>query len=543
MKNTIAMPRIRIRATKWLSKEDFYQLTRIARYLGRFENYSVFEVDPDRINRSGLGLNDVLAIINSIDGINEEDREALKQLIAEATRVDVYFGEDGWIRVKSKVYLKDILSEHGIRLPYDRSERAYKAPPYMYRRIIEALRRRGLPVNDEIGLLDSRARLPRPIEFRGKLRPYQEEALEKWRSNGYTGIIALPTGAGKTVIAIAGIAELGVKTLVVVYTKEQVKQWIEAIRHFTNAGAMVGAYYSDEKRLAPITVTTYQTTHRHLKVFSRNYAFVVYDEAHHLPADKFKAISIGLAAPYRLGLSATVEREDGKHEEIFPLIGGVIFSLTPGELTRQGYLATYVIRTRKVKLLDNERKRYEELRRKYQALSRGRTFQELLEAAKKGDKSAIEALRVHKEMVKLVQHSEAKLREAERIINSELAKGSKIIVFTQLKSQAEEIARRVNGLLLHGGLDKTRRARILDTFKRSKTGVLVVTTVGDEGLDIPDANVGILLSGTGSHRQFIQRLGRLLRPKPGKNTAVLYEVIAAGTSEEYQARKRRMSRL
>ncbi|MCE4620039.1 MAG: ATP-dependent helicase, partial [Desulfurococcales archaeon] len=215
----------------------------------------------------------------------------------------------------------------------------------------------------------------------------------------------------------------------------------------------------------------------------------------------------------------------------------------PGELTRQGYLAAYTIIQRKVDLLPNEKKKYLELRRRYQIYARGRTFQDLLEAAKKGDQDAIQAIRIHKEMTRLIQHSEAKLREAEKIIKNELAKGSKIIVFTQYKSQAEEIARRVGGLLLHGGLDKSRRARVLEEFRASPSGVLVVTTVGDEGIDIPDANVGVLLSGTGSQRQFIQRLGRLLRPKNGSNTARLYEIVAAGTSEEYQARKRRMGRL
>ncbi len=544
MRNVLErLPRIRIRVRGWLSDDEYRSIRLFARYLGRYDGFAVFEFDPVLASKNNLTPKDIIAIASSIESIVDEDLEALKDLLEESVKVRIYFGEDGWLRVSSRVYLKDLLWKTGISLPYSREERAYRAPPYLYRRLVQLFQREGLVVDDEVGLLGSSAKLPRTITFKGELRPYQEEALQKWRENENLGIIALPTGAGKTVIAIAAIAELGVRTLVVVYTKEQVRQWIEAIRKFTDAGGLVGAYYGDEKRLAPITVTTYQTAYRKVSLFTRYFAFAVFDEAHHLPADKFRAIAIGLAAPYRMGLSATIEREDGKHEEIFPLLGGVVYYSTPGELIRQGYLATYKIVTRKVELEPDEKKKYEALRRRFMALSRGRTFNELLEAARRGDRDAIEALRVHKEMIRIIQYSKAKLREAERIIRDELRKGSKIIVFTQYRAQAEEIARRVQGLLLHGGIDKRRRQRVLEEFRRRPSGVLVVTTVGDEGLDIPDANVGVFLSGTGSPRQFIQRLGRLLRPKPGNNTAVLYEVVVAGTSEEYQSRKRRRLRL
>ena len=543
MHRTVSVPRVRFRVKGWIDKELFKTITRVARYLGRREGYSLFELDPQRVRKEGYTLEDVFSLLSSIEGIVEEDLEELKRVFEEYNTARVYFREDGWIGVSSRRFLRDILREGGLPLLYDREEKAYKIPPYLYEKAVKVLRNAGLRVIDEVGLLGSASLLPRRIEFRGTLRPYQEEALKAWIENDYKGIIALPTGAGKTVVAIAGIAELQVRTLVVVYTREQVRQWIQAVRRFTDAGGMVGAYYGEEKRLAPITVTTYQTAYRRLREFAPYFSLVIFDEAHHLPAEKFRAVAIGMPAPYRLGLSATIEREDGKHEEIFPLLGGVVYHTSPGELTRQGYLATYTIIQRKVDLLPNEKKKYMELRRRYQVYARGRTFQELLEAAKKGDQDAIQAIRIHKEMTKLIQHSEAKLREAEKIIRNELAKGSKIIVFTQYKSQAEEIARRVGGLLLHGGLDKARRARVLEEFRASPSGVLVVTTVGDEGIDIPDANVGVLLSGTGSQRQFIQRLGRLLRPKNGANTARLYEIIAAGTSEEYQARKRRMGRL
>ena len=533
---TWALNRVTFRVKRWLDDEEFRELLEFSDYIGRISGYSVFEVNTSKMRRAGYTFRDILAKLRDIEGIVDEDLSMLEERVRDELRVEVYLHRDGWLRIRSKTYLKPLMQKLKVYLPYDRQERAYKAPAHMYSTIVKRLEDEGMNVDDKIGLL--RARLPRRIEFQGRLRPYQEEALGGWRKNGYRGVIALPTGAGKTVIAIAGIAELEVTTLIVVYTIEHIKQWIEAIDRFTNARGLVGAYYGEEKRLAPITITTYQSAYKKLDALAGRYALVVFDEAHHLPADKFRAIALNMPAPYRLGLSATIKREDGKHEEIFPLVGGIVYHTSPGELTRQGYLASYRIIPVRVDLDKREADLYKKLRTQYQALARGRTFDEILEAAKRGDQTAIQALKIHAEMRNIIQYSEAKIRKVEQIVSRELKRGSKIIVFTQYRRQAEEIARRVNGLLLHGGLDDSSRQRVLRKFKEADSGVLIVTTVGDEGLDIPDANVGVLVSGTGSPRQFIQRLGRLLRPGEGKK-AVLYEVIVSGTSEEAQARKRR----
>ncbi len=527
---------LRFRVKGWIGDDEFKQLLQFSRYVGRFPGYAVFEIDIDRMRRNGYDWKDVLAILESLD-VPEEDLALIKNEFVESKKVIVYLGSDGWLRIRSRVFLKEIIRELGFYLPYDRVRREYRAPPFQYKKIVEHFRSKGLIVEDKLGLLDN-ADLNREIRFLGELRPYQKEALQAWVEAGYQGIIALPTGAGKTVIADAAIAHLRKRTLVVVYTREHVLQWVESLRKFTSAGNLVGAYYGDEKRLSPITVTTYQTAFRKVDLFAPLFSLLVFDEVHHLPADKFRRIATRMPAPYRLGLSATVEREDGKHEELFPLLGNIVYKTTPGELTKKGYLAPYVIKRVKVELTPEEKKEYEKLRRTYMVLTRGASFNEVLARAKKGDPNAIQAIRVHAEMRNIIQYSESKLREVEKIIKNELSRGAKIIVFTQYKKQAEEIASRVGGLLLHGGLDKRRREQILREFKSMKSGVLVVTTVGDEGLDIPDADVGILVSGTGSPRQFLQRLGRLLRPKNGKQ-ARLYEVIVAGTSEEFQSKKRR----
>lgn len=528
--------KMRFRVSGWLEEEEFRELLEFSNYVGRERGASVFELDPLKMRRNSYTLRDVYAKLSSIDGVNGEDLEALKKAYLEEFSVEVKMGYDGLLRVSSRAPLKEFFQSIGVVPPYSPSEKAFKAPAHLYYKIVSELARRGFNVVDELNLVNKI--LPRKIGFNGTMRDYQKEALDAWVGNGYRGVLALPTGSGKTVIAVAGVAMLGKPALIVVYTKDHVRQWAEAFRKFTDASSLVGAYYGEEKKLSHITITTYQTAFRKVREFARYFPLIVFDEAHHLPAEKFKAVAFKMPSPYRLGLSATPEREDGKHEEIFPLIGGVIYVKTPSELAEKGYLAPFIIRRIKVKLSGGEQERYEILRKRFQNLAGGRSFQELLEAAKKGDKRAIEALKLHAEIRNIIQYSESKLKAVEEIVKKELANGNKIIVFTQYKEQAEEIGGRVEGHVLHGDLKDKEREAVIRQFKEAKTGVLIVTTVGDEGLDIPDANVGVFVSGTGSRRQFIQRLGRLLRPAPGKR-AVLYEIIVAGTSEEFQSRRRR----
>ncbi len=534
---------IRLYTRRWMTREEFEEVASILKYLGRYNGRSVFEVDLNKIRKKGLELADILNYMKDYDleFYDKSSEICFNNLVREENTVYAKLVREG-VLLKSKKLLKPYLADFSGFVKYDRELGGYIVTPMKYFDVRDKLVSLGLEVVDETSIKDT-LDLGVKIEFTGKLRDYQKEAIDKWIENGYRGIIALPTGSGKTIIGIAAICLLNERTLIVTYTREQLFQWIEKILEFTNADrSIIGTYYSDEKSVKPITVTTYQTAYRYLHLISHLYSFIIVDEVHHLPADKFKYIALNAFARKRMGLSATIYREDGRHEELFPLMGGIAYYKSPGELAEEGYLAPYVIRQIIVDFTPEEKRKYNELRKAYREAAKGRSFNQLLEDAKRGSITAQRALSIHSKMQQLVHMASRKLNAVADIVKKELARGSKIIIFTQYVEQAKKISEILKAPLLYGDLEPKERKRVLSEFKKAPTGVLVVTTVGDEGIDIPDANVGIVVAGTGSRRQFVQRLGRILRPHENKR-AVLYEVIVKNTAEEQWAKRRKNLRL
>ncbi len=540
-----------LKTKRWLDKHEFREVLKIADYKGyEHGEGSVFIFNMDKALKNGYMYEDILLLINEYDlDIDETGLEEIRKLYEEMGIVFEWEKGSGYVKISipRPIYysVREIVRQYGSRYLYsDDRYIVYRVKPIylntLYKKIVE----KNYSIIDRDGLFKEK-KLPYKPSLRNiELREYQREALEKWRNNNYRGIIALPTGSGKTVIGIASLVETGVRTLIITFTREQMFQWRDSIIRYTDIEpSMVGLIYSEEKRLAPITITTYQSGFRIINDISPYFKQLIVDEVHHLPADKFKYIALHSIADYRMGLSATPVREDGKHEELFPLLGGIIYYRSPAELANMGYLARYRVYTVKIRLTPEEWKEYERLRKQYRALIGTASFQEVLEAARRGDKKAIEALRIHSKIRMLLAKSKAKVEKAVEIAGKELSRGGKIIIFTQYVEQAEEISRKLNAYLLTGEVPVNERKTILRRFREASRGVLVVTTVGDEGLDIPDANIGIIVSGTGSRRQFIQRLGRLLRPKESNNIAKLYEIILEKTPEEYQSRKRRKTRL
>ncbi len=540
------MNRIIFGTNEWIDEDDFKLFLKFSRYLGRENGFSRFMIDFNKLSesiRSGsLSPNEILDLVEGYSVEFEEGSiDDLKKLLEEYMPKVIIRRVSNYIVIIPNVFIGDLIKdfrEKGI-LVYDKNNKWFKLvkPMYLFD-VLDSLRKRNIVIFNEIDVKE-RIELPIKVMFKGDLRDYQQEALESWRRNNYRGIIALPTGTGKTIIAIAAIAELNEKTLIVTFTKEQMFHWAEKILNFTDIPqSMIGYYYGSEKRIAPITLTTYQSAFRYVSSLSPYFSFLIIDEVHHLPADKFRYIAENMFAKKRLGLSATVIREDGRHVDLFPLMGGIVYSKSVSELAEKGYIAPFTIKTIRVSLTREEKEKYKQLLEKYKKLSRGREFQTLLEDAKRGDVTALEAIKTRAELRSLVHNAKEKIEALKAIVSRELENNSKIIVFTQYIEQAEKLAEILNTVYITGELDEDIRRRRLEMFKNNMVKILVLTTVGDEGIDIPDANVGIIFAGTGSRRQFIQRLGRLLRPLPGKE-ARLYEIIVKGTFEEAESRKRR----
>ncbi|NON61800.1 DEAD/DEAH box helicase, partial [Acidianus sp. RZ1] len=520
---------------QWIDEDTFSRLLTFSRFLGRDDGVSQFAIDLDRARLNGVKIDDIESTLKEL-GI-QLSTEELEKIRNHIPSYDVEFEvRQGRLIIIPHVYIMNILkAKSNTDIKYDKLTKYFFSSPYYYEDLLKLFEENGLRVRKlQVEHKDF------DFELDVNLRSYQIEAVEAWKSNNFRGVISLPTGSGKTIIGIKAIEEVKKPTLIISFTKEQMFQWRDSIIKFSKIRPEIGLFYSDEKVIRPITISTYQTAYRHLDDLSTKFEVLIIDEVHHLPADKFKNIALGLISSMRLGLSATPYRDDGRHDELFRLMGGLIYYKSPNDLIKTGYLAPYDVIQVSVYLSKTERQRYKDLTNKFRVFSKGKRVTDLVTLAKNGDYNAINALKIYSEIKKLIGNAENKTVKLREILEKE--KGKKILIFTQYVEQAESIAREFNAMLVTGKMIKSDRKEILKRFKTSAEGRLVLTTVGDEGLDIPDASVGIIVTGTSSRRQFIQRLGRLLRPMNGKR-AILYELIVKGTSEEYQAKKRKTESL
>jgi len=419
---------------------------------------------------------------------------------------------------------------------YDGRIGAYRCLALYYRRVVEALHSSGLEfVDDVIHAPGCRLRVSQSL----RLRDYQREALEKWLRDRW-GVVVLPTGAGKTHVGLAAMAEIGRASLVVVPTLELMDQWASRIARFL--GVEPGRFGGGKREVGCITVTTYDSAYLNVEILGDKFWLVVFDEVHHLPSQGYRQIAELMAAPWRLGLTATPEREDGLHVDLPYLVGPVVYRASPREFAGR-WLADFDVKRVYVDMSEEEKGEYRALIGRYRRYleQRGIRFRgpegfERLIALSVRDPGAREALVAWHRARRIALHASTKLDVLKGIL--ERHRGDKVIIFTE----HSDVVRRISaGLLIPEITYRTteeERRRVLEMFRRGEVRALVTSKVLEEGVDVPDANVAIILSGTGSRREFIQRLGRILRPKKG-GRAVLYEVVTRGTSEIFAARRRR----
>lgn len=413
----------------------------------------------------------------------------------------------------------------------------WRAEARRYREIILALRAHGLEYDDSARSYD---KLPLTLKAPITARRHQAEALTAWTEAQRIGVVALPTGAGKTILAMMAMAQVQRPTLIVVPTIDLMYQWLDVVKRFFDAP--IGLLGGGSHDIEAITIATYDSAAMHAERLGPMFGLVVFDECHHLPGPQYSMIGLCTIAPFRLGLSATVERSDGKEELIYDLIGDKVYEGVIQELEAKT-LAPYDVVQIQVEMTPEEWNAWSEARGKYKDFIRrhrinfssGRGWQEFLIAAarQKDGKAAMDAYRLQK---KLAQSSSGKIAELWKIVQNHV--GERILVFTDDNETAYNIGREFFVPVLTHHTKPKERQLILDEFRAGTIKIIATSKVLNEGVDVPEASVGVVISGSGTVREHVQRLGRILRHQPGKR-ATLYEVISRGTGEHSTSERRR----
>jgi DNA excision repair protein ERCC-3 len=381
-------------------------------------------------------------------------------------------------------------------------------------RLKQALLKLGWPAEDLAGYVDGEAHAIDLDTRDWHLRPYQEQAVDSFWHGG-SGVVVLPCGAGKTLVGAGAMARSRTTTLILVTNTVSARQWRdELLRRTTLTEDEIGEYSGSRKEVRPVTIATYQvlTTRRkgvytHLELLdARDWGLVVYDEVHLLPAPVFR-MTADLQARRRLGLTATLVREDGREDEVFSLIGPKRYDAPWKDIEAQGYIAPAECIEVRLTLPDRDRLAYAtaEPEEKYR-----------LAASAPGKNRVVEAL--------VARHA-----------------GEQALVIGQYIDQLEELADHLDAPLITGATTVRERQRLFDAFRAGEVATLVVSKVANFSIDLPEAAVAIQVSGSfGSRQEEAQRLGRIMRPKADGRTAHFYAVVARDTvDQEFAAHRQR----
>ncbi|PQM73364.1 DNA repair helicase XPB [Corynebacterium sp. J010B-136] len=378
-------------------------------------------------------------------------------------------------------------------------EHTVAVPPSERGRIKQELLKVGWPAEDLAGYVDGEAHPIALNQSDWQLRDYQEYATESFWEGG-SGVVVLPCGAGKTIVGAAAMAKASATTLILVTNTVAGRQWRdELLRRTTLTENEIGEYSGEKKEIKPVTIATYQVVtrktkgeYRALELFdSRDWGLVIYDEVHLLPAPVFRMTS-DLQSRRRLGLTATLVREDGREGDVFSLIGPKRYDAPWKELEHAGFIATADCVEVRVDMNAEERMVYA--------------------TAESRDRYRISAT------------ADAKFTAVKDIIDKHA--NQQILIIGGYVEQLEDIALRLDAPLIHGKTSNAQREKLFDAFRSGTVQVLIVSKVANFSIDLPEAAVAIQLSGTfGSRQEEAQRLGRLLRPKADGGEATFYTLV------------------
>ena len=378
----------------------------------------------------------------------------------------------------------------------------------------QVLLRLGWPAEDLAGYVDGEAHAISLDQREWALRPYQRQAADSFWHGG-SGVVVLPCGAGKTIVGAAAMARASATTLILVTNTVAARQWRdELIKRTTLTADEIGEYSGMKKQIRPVTVATYQVittrrggVHPHLELLdARDWGLIIYDEVHLLPAPVFR-MTAGLQARRRLGLTATLVREDGREGDVFSLIGPKRYDAPWKDIEAQGYIAPADCIEVRVTLNEAERMAYAvaEPDQKYRLASTAESKTDIV----------IELVSKHR--------------------------GTPTLVIGQYVDQLEDLATRLEAPLITGETTVRRREQLYEAFRSGEVDLLVVSKVANFSIDLPSAQIAVQVSGAfGSRQEEAQRLGRLLRPKAEGTTARLYAVVARDTVDaDFAAHRQR----
>ena len=406
------------------------------------------------------------------------------------------------------------------------AKEAFRVRPALRGEIKQALVKVGFPAEDLAGYVEGEALA---LELRSELasggsfglRPYQEEAVDAFHAagseRGGSGVITLPCGAGKTIVAMACMARLQTSTLVLTTSVTASRQWIrELLDKTTLTEDQIGEYSGWTKQIRPVTFATYQimtwrrkkdAPFEHMELFDqRNWGLIVYDEVHLLPAPIFRATA-GLQARRRLGLTATLVREDRREDDVFALIGPKKADVPWKVLEGQGWIATAHCVEVRLPLDSDRRMRY--------------------------------AVAERRDQFRIAAENESKIDIVRALL--ERHRNDLVLIIGMYLDQLKKLAEPLGIPVLTGATKQAERDEAYEKFRQGKLRVLAVSKIANFAVDLPDASVAIQISGTfGSRQEEAQRLGRILRPKAGANQAHFYSLVTRDTVEQEFALKRQL---
>ena len=420
---------------------------------------------------------------------------------------------------------------------WDDRTRCHRAPAVAYADVVRELVTSKTPYTDEARRY---AELATGARVHREPRPYQTEALEAWRSQRGRGVVVLPTGSGKSHVAVLAIDDKRRSALVVAPTLDLVRQWYDLLA--TTFGGPVGVVGGGEHDVQPRTVTTYDSLYLHAEHLGARFGLVVFDECHHLPSPAYAMAASALLAPFRLGLTATPERTDGRERELEALIGPEAYRKDIVELSGD-YLAEYETERVSIELSPDERALHDAERAIYREFvtSHGIRMSQpsgwgefiMLSTRSAAGRRAMVAYRKQRA---IAFAPTAKLDYLDHLLH--LHRRDRAILFTQDNATAYAISGRFLVPVLTHQTKVRERSAILAGLAAGTFHAVATSKVLNEGVDVPDANVAVILSGSGTVREHVQRLGRILR-KRGDKRAVLYELVTEATTEPYTSDRRR----